>query len=131
MTQPTRTLALAAALASQALWGILPAFSAPTAPPIDQRVRESERKQQMIRTSTQHIGEDLAAIITQFENNGMGDGQDVKVPRAINGVLGQLSDKEMARVIELLGAARAGNHPAQHNSKLAHAFGGQKTIAVD
>src|SRR5438067_8520212 len=100
MTKSTRTLALAAALASQALWGILPAFSAPAAAPaIDQRVRESERKQQMIRTSTQHIGEDLASIITEFENNGMGEGEDVKVLRAIKSVLGKLSDKEMARVI--------------------------------
>src|SRR5258706_4685934 len=131
MTQPTRTLALAAALASQALWGVLPVFSAPAAPALDQRVRETERKQQLIRTSTQHIGEDLAAIITEFENNGMGDGEDVKVLRAIKGVLGKLSDKEMARVIELLGAARGGNDAAQNKSKVAQPFAETKPIVVE
>jgi hypothetical protein len=131
MKKNTRTLALAAALASQALWGVLPAFSAPAATPaLDQRVRESERKQQMIRTSTQRLGEDLSAIITEFENNGMGDGEDVKVLRAIKNVLGKLSDKEMARVIELLSSAR-GQDPTKTRTTVAEAFGGQKTIVVE
>src|SRR5260221_3189741 len=85
MNKSTRTLALAAALASQALWGLSSAVAAPSAPALDQRVRESERKQQMIRTSTQRIGEDLAGIITEFENNGMRDGDDVEVRHAIHG----------------------------------------------
>jgi hypothetical protein len=130
MKKNTRTLAFAAALASQALWGVLPLFAAPATPGLDQRVRESERKQQMIRTSTQHIGEDLSAIITEFENNGMGDGEDVKVLRAIKNVLGKLSDKEMARVIELLGAAR-GQDASKTRTTVAEAFGGQKTIVVE
>jgi hypothetical protein len=132
MNKPARLVAIAATLASQAAWLVQPAISAPTAPPIDQRVRDTERKQQMIRTQTQRLGEDLTSIITEFENNGMGDGEDVKVLRAIKGVLGRLSDKDMARVVELLGAARAGNDndPTKAKSKVAEAFGGQKTIVV-
>jgi PAX-interacting protein 1 len=130
MKKKTRTLAVAVALASQALWGALTVVSAPASPGLDQRVRESERKQQMIRTSTQRIGEDLSAIITEFENNGMGEGEDVKVLRAIKSVLGKLSDKEMARVIELLGAAR-GQDSNKTRSTVAEAFGGQKTIVVE
>jgi len=130
MKRSTRTLALAAALASQALWGVVPAFAAPSAAPVDQRVRESERKQQMIRTSTQRLGDDLASIVTEFENNGMGDGEDVKVLRAIKSVLGKLSDKEMARVIELLGSAR-GQDANKNRATVAQAFGGQKTIVVE
>ena len=117
------TLALAAALAVQ------PLLAAPT-PPLDQRVRESERRQQMIRTQTQRLGEELAAIITEFENNGMGQGEDVKVLRAIKSVLGNLSDREMARVIDLLGSARGGD-VSQSKAKVAQAFGGQKTIVVE
>src|SRR3954470_25063499 len=130
MKKPARLVAIAASLASQAIWVAQPANSAPTAP-IDQRVRDTERKQQMIRTQTQRLGEDLTAIITEFENNGMGEGEDVKVLRAIKGVLGKLSDKEMARVIELLGSARAGTDAAQTKTKVAQAFGGQKTIVVE
>ena len=104
MKNSTRTLALAATLASQAFFvatPILNAAGAPTAQqPLDQRVRESERKQQMIRTQTTRIGEELGAIIGEFENNGLGEGEDVKVLRAIKNVLGKLSDKEMARVID-------------------------------
>src|SRR5690348_14247575 len=91
-------VALAAALAVQTLFGA----GAQTPQPLDQRVRETERKQQTIRTQTQRLGEELTAIITEFDNNGMGQGEDVKVLRAIKGVLGNLSDREMARVIELL-----------------------------
>src|SRR3954454_5287509 len=125
MNKSTRALALTLALTSQAL------FAAPAAPPIDQRVRESERRQQAIRVSTQRLGEDLTNIITEFDNNGMGQGEDVKVLRAIKGVLGKLSDKEMARVIELLGAARAQQDPTKTRSSVAEAFGGQKTIVVE
>src|SRR5690349_5031641 len=108
MRKRTRTLALAATLASQALFLATPLLTAAPTPapqPLDQRVRESERKQQMIRTQTQRIGEELGAIIGEFENNGLGEGEDVKVLRAIKNVLGKLSDKEMARVIDLLGSA--------------------------
>ena len=115
MKNSTRTLALAATLASQAFFIAAPALTSPAAgaptaqQPLDQRVRESERKQQMIRTQTTRIGEELGAIIGEFENNGLGEGEDVKVLRAIKNVLGKLSDKEMARVIDLLGSARGGD----------------------
>ena len=132
MKKSVRIIALAATLASQALWVAGPGltWAAPSVQPIDQRVRESERKQQMIRTQTQRIGEDLGAIINEFENNGLGEGEDVKVLRAIKSVLGKLSDKEMARIIELLGAAR-GDDAAKSKSRVAEAFGGQKTVVVE
>jgi len=127
MKKSARIIALAAAFASQALWVAGPAvtLAAPTPAkpqPIEQRVRESERKQQMIRTQTQRIGEELGQIINEFENNGLGEGEDVKVLRAIKNVLGKLTDKEMARIIELLGAAR-GDDQAKSKSKVAEAFG--------
>src|SRR5688500_11056655 len=125
MTKSARTLALALAAAMAAQ----PLLAAPAAAPLDQRVRESERRQQMVRTQTQRLGEELASIINEFEVNGMGQGEDVKVLRAIKSVLGNLSDREMARVIDLLGSAR-GADPAQSKSRVALAFGGQKTIVV-
>src|SRR5437764_13155100 len=115
MDKTTWKLTLGVALASQAM--TIVCLAAPSAPALDQRVRESERKQQIIRTQTQRIGEELTSIITEFENNGMGEGEDVKVLRAIKNVLGKLSDKEMARVIELLGAARGAEDPTKTTSK--------------
>src|SRR5688572_19500039 len=98
---------------------------------IDQRVRESERKQQMIRSQTQRLADELSGIITEFENNAMGDGEDVKILRAIRGVLGNLSEKDMARVVELLAAARGvADDASKSKAKVAEAFGGQKTIVV-
>src|SRR5438105_11009360 len=131
MNKTTRAIALTVTVASAALLQVSFAIGAPSAPAIDQRVRESERKQQIIRTQTQRIGDELTSIIAEFENNGMGQGEDVKVLRAIKNVLGKLSDKEMARVIDLLGAARGGDDAAKTKSKVAEAFGGQKTIVVE
>ncbi|HSI36819.1 MAG TPA: hypothetical protein VK986_24750, partial [Tepidisphaeraceae bacterium] len=127
MRKSARVLAVAAALASQAIWGLSPVLNA--APAVDQRVRESERKQQMVRAQTARLGEDLAAVIAEFESNGLGDGEDVKVLRLIRGVLGNLSDKDMARVVELLGASR-GDDAGKARARLAEAFGGQKNIVV-
>src|SRR4051794_33295797 len=93
-------ITLAAALAAQPLLGAGAPAPQPPSNLMAQRVRETERKQQTIRTQTQRLGEELTAIITEFDNNGMGQGEDVKVLRAIKSVLGNLSDREMARVIE-------------------------------
>src|SRR6185503_18211853 len=110
-----------------ALYGAV-AFADPVA---DQRVRESERKQQMIRSQTQRLADELSGIIAEFDNNAMGDGEDVKILRAIRGVLGKLSEKDMARVVELLSSARGvGDDVSKSKSRVAEAFGGQKTIVV-
>ena len=57
-------------------------------------ILQQEQKQQQIRSTTQRVGEQLAAILAEFDRNGI-SGEDVKVLRAIRGVLGKLTEKDM------------------------------------
>src|SRR3954452_11831477 len=69
------------------------------------RILQQELKQQQIRTTTQRVGDQLESIIAEFDRNGIG-GEDVKVLRAIRGVLGKLSEKDMEKVLQLLQQSR-------------------------
>src|SRR6476660_5227947 len=69
------------------------------------RLLQSELKQQQIQRTTQRVGDQLSAIIDEFERNGIA-GDDVRVLRAIRSVLNRLSEKEMATVIALLQQAQ-------------------------
>src|SRR3954451_16216830 len=73
--------------------------------PSSDRILQQELKQQKIRTTTQRVGDQLAAIIAEFDRNGIA-GEDVKVLKAIRGVLGKLTDKDMDKVLAFLQEAR-------------------------
>ena len=66
------------------------------APPTNERLLQSQVKQQQIQRTTQRVGEQLSAIITEFDRNGIA-GEDVKVLRAIRGVIARLSEKDMPK----------------------------------
>src|SRR3954463_16132287 len=74
-------------------------------PPTNDRILQQELKQQQIRTTTQRVGDQLEGIIAEFDRNGIA-GEDVKVLRAIRGVLGKLTEKDMDKVIAFLQQAR-------------------------
>src|SRR5881396_2764451 len=93
-------IGFAAAIAS--LTATLPAQ---VAAPSNDRILQQELKQQQIRTTTQRVGDQLASIIAEFDRNGIA-GEDVKVLRAIRGVLGKLTDKDMEKVLQLLQQSR-------------------------
>src|SRR2546423_10880331 len=86
---------------------ILPAQNA--AGPND-RILQQELKQQQIRTTTQRVADQLASIIAEFDRNGIA-GEDLKVLRAIRGVLGKLTDKDMDKVLAFLQEARMSADP--------------------
>ena len=73
--------------------------------PRNDRLLQSELKQQQIQRTTQRVGDQLSAIIGEFERNGIA-GEDVKVLRAIHMVLNRLSEKDMAQVVTLLQQAQ-------------------------
>ncbi len=106
---------------------MLVAGSALAAPTLEQ-VREQESGQQQIRTQTQQIGDRIESIIGEFQRNGLGDGQDVKTLRAIRGVLGQLSAKDMERVIRLLQQARGQASPEASQRNITDAYAAQKDV---
>src|SRR3954470_18970537 len=96
-------------------------------PPAPEGILQQELKQQQLRSTTQRVGDQLASIIGEFERNGI-SGEDVKVLRAIRGVLGKLTEKDMDKVLKFLQESRTTVDPVSSNRKAADAYAEQKTI---
>src|SRR5438876_10999892 len=86
-------------------------------------------KQQQLKTTTKRVGDQLEAIIADFDRNGI-SGEDVKVLRAIRGVVDKLSEKDMARVLDYLEQSRVANDPTAAAKSATEAFAGQKSIVA-
>src|SRR5437773_4171847 len=97
----------------------------PTSPA--DRFLQQEQKQQQIRATTQRVGEQLGAIIAEFDRNGI-SGEDVKVLRAIRSVLGKLTEKDMEKVLQLLQQSRQARDPASSTHTATDAYAGQRMI---
>src|SRR5258705_12613910 len=113
-----RSCWLLAVLVSPSLWADNPSAN--------DRILQQELKQQQIRTTTQRVGDQLESIIAEFDRNGIA-GEDVKVLRAIRGVLGKLTDKDMDKVIAFLQQARTGD-PSTSTKNASDAYASQKRI---
>ena len=97
--------------------------------PRNDRLLQSELKQQQIQRTTQRVSDQLSVIISEFERNGIA-GEDVKVLRAIRAVLNRLSEREMAQVVVLLQQARAAGDDNASKKDVIEAYSGQKTITT-
>lgn len=97
--------------------------------PRGDRLLQSELKQQQIQKTTQRIGNQLSAIISEFDRNGIA-GEDVKVLRAIQLVLNRLSEKDMMQVVTLLQQAQKAPDDAASKKGVMEAYSGQKTITT-
>ena len=95
----------------------------PTAAP--EGILQQELKQQQLRSTTQRVGDQLASIIGEFERNGI-SGEDVKVLRAIRGVLGKLTEKDMEKVIQFLQSARTTQDSKTASRSEADAYAGKR-----
>lgn len=91
------------------------------------RLLQSTLKQQQIQRTTQRVGDQLSAIIEEFDRNGIA-GEDVKVLRAIRLVLNRLSEKDMAQVLALLQQAQQAGDDTSAKKEVTQAYSGQKTI---
>ena len=91
-------------------WMVSTAHAAEPAPTANDGILQQELKQQQIKTTTKRVGDQLEAIIAEFDRNGI-SGEDVKVLRAIRGVLDKLSDKDMAKVLDFLQQSRVAPDP--------------------
>lgn len=97
--------------------------------PSTERILQSEIKQQQIRSSTQRVGEQLKTIIEEFERNGI-TGEDIQVLKSVESVLGELSDRDMLRIIELLQQARLIPDYTASQTRMLEAFSTQKSIII-
>lgn len=103
-----RSLRTAAAYLCLPLLATNPAPAQTTNPAADtEQLRQAELRQSQIRQQTQLAAEQLDQIITDFETNGLGEGDDVKLLRQLHGMLGRLTSEQMQQVIVLLQQARA------------------------
>ncbi len=93
-------------------------------------VRTGENRQAEIRGDTKRTADDLDAIVAEFERNGLAQTADVQVLKSIRGVLGSLSEKEMAKVISLLQAARSAPNQSKATTSVSEAVQDQKTIII-
>ena len=84
------------------------------------QLRTQEARQEQVRSHTQQIAQQIDLVVSEFERNGMGEGQDVKTLRAIRAVLAQLSNEQMQRVILLLQQARSANDGGISDEKQAY-----------
>lgn len=117
-------------LFSRAVAGLLAlAVSASGQVPRNDRLLQSELKQQQIQRTTQRVGDQLSAIIGEFDRNGIA-GEDVKVLRAIHAVLNRLSEKDMAQVVTLLQQAQKATDDNAAKKDVMEAYSGQKTITT-
>jgi len=114
-------------------WGNFSFFGGKSLAQIDSnpanKLTEVEIKQESLRTTTQRVNNQLTFIIEEFERNGIG-GEDLQVLKSLQSVLGQLSEKEMARIIALLQEAKVLDNPNVSQQRLLEAFAGQKSIMI-
>jgi hypothetical protein len=96
---------------------------------VQERLQQNELRQQQIRTSTQRVGDQLQALISEFERNGLA-GDEVETLRAIQSVLGHLGEEEMGRIITLLQQARAASDASASRKSVLDAFSAQKTVII-
>ncbi len=106
---------------------LLFALAGQAASPTGDRLRQSQLKQQQIQRTTQRVGEQLSSIITEFDRNGIA-GEDVKVLRAIRGVIARLSDQDMAVVVALLQQAQLAGEDTAAKKDVTEAYASQKGI---
>ncbi len=90
---------------------------------------QTEAGQQQLRSTTSRVGEQLGAIIEEFGRSGLG-GEDVQLLGSIRGLLGHLSEEDMARVVELLQQARGGEGVVARRTQLLEAFSTQKSVGL-
>ena len=90
---------------------------------------QQELKQQQLKTTTKRVGDQLEAIVAEFDRNGI-QGEDVKVLRAIRSVLDRLTQQDMEKVIGFLQQTRAASDNNASAKHATEAFAGQKTIVV-
>lgn len=124
-----QAIAMAVAMTCAAA-GLTPFTQAQAPRTMIDSVRTGENRQSDIKNETQRTVDDLDAIVAEFERNGLGDSADVQVLRSIRDVLGNLTDKEMAKVIALLQAARSAPNQSKATTNVAEAVQGQKTIII-
>ena len=111
------------------MWSVWVSATAPAPDGVADHLIQSERQQQLLRANAEKVGDQLQALIEEFQHNGI-TGDEVQTLQTIAGILTQLTDKEMQRVVELLQAARSAPDAGTTQRRVVEAYSGQKSILV-
>jgi len=91
--------------------------------------REGAAKQEQIQSSSQKLGNELSAMIDEYERNGL-NGDETKNLKSLKGVISRLSDADMEKIVVLL---RSAAEPADEKtaiSAISGAYAQQKGVLV-
>ena len=91
----------------------------------DQLLRQ-ELKQERIGATLDRVASQIKSVITEYQLNGL-EGDDLDTLVRFHGMLGQLSDQDVAKIVKQLGLTRA---DGKTGGNAFGAFYGQKQVIV-
>jgi hypothetical protein len=92
-------------------------------------VTQTEVAQRQLRGSSGRVAEQLTAVLEEFARNGLG-GEEVQLLGAIRGVVSQLTQEDMGRIVDLLQEARTSGDGTEQRTRLMSAFTTQKSVGL-
>ena len=87
------------------------AASARAAIPEQPLIDQGKTRQQSVRDNTRQVADEISALIDEYQRNALAETQDLQMLKAVRGVLSQLSDRDMQKVVTLLEQAAAASNP--------------------
>ncbi|MFN0067147.1 MAG: hypothetical protein ACKVYV_05870 [Limisphaerales bacterium] len=115
---------LMAASFAALLLGLSPAFAATPDP-----LQQGDARQRQLQRSVNRAGEQFRALLAEYERNGLA-GEEAAILAAVSGIVDELGEEDMERILTLLGEARTGADPAVRRRQLLDALGAQKTVGM-
>ena len=94
-----------------------------------ERARQGATKQEQIQGSSQNLGNDLSAMIDEYERNGL-NGDEIKSLKSLQGIFTRLSTKDMEKIVTLLRSASEPKDAKATLTAIAGAYSQQKGVLV-
>ena len=91
--------------------------------------REGAAKQEQIQSSSQKLGNELSAMIDEYERNGL-NGDETKNLKSLKGVISHLSDADMEKIVLLLKSAAEPADEKTAITAVSRAYAQQKGVLV-
>ena len=91
--------------------------------------RVGAAKQEQIQSSSQKLGNELSAMIDEYERNGL-NGDETKNLKSLKGVLSRLSDADMGKIVLLLKSAAEPADEKTAITAISGAYAQQKGVLV-
>ena len=91
--------------------------------------RQGAAKQEQIQSSSQKLGNELAAMIDEYERNGL-NGDETKNLKSLKGVISRLSDTDMEKIVALLRSAAEPSDGKTTITAISGAYAQQKGVLV-